>query len=359
MIDNPDVSSSSERDSEILQIVISKEESGTRLDHFLSKKFTYHSRTAWQKEISEGRILVSGRKVKPGVLIREGEIVVYQPAEKEEPPVRTDYTILFEDDWILAVNKPGDLPVHPAGVYRKGNLLTLLNESGRFGTLFTIHRLDRETSGAVLFAKNSGVASSLSSLFSSGNIQKFYISKVYGDFPARKTAYGVLKPDSSSKIRKKRAFVELPWNRNVFSKKKNVVLENSSSEPNEEICLTYFQKIESDRSARSSAVDKTNPPLPNNGSTKPTHSLVLCRPVTGRMHQIRATLYGLGFPLWGDKLYGRDEDTFLDFIDGKNPDLIARLGMERQALHAYAVRFVHPVTKKKLKIVAPLPEDFS
>ncbi|MBW0435498.1 RluA family pseudouridine synthase [Leptospira yasudae] len=359
MIDNPDVSSSSERDSEILQIVISKEESGTRLDHFLSKKFTYHSRTAWQKEISEGRILVSRRNAKPGVLIREGDIVVYQPAEKEEPPVRTDYTILFEDDWIVAVNKPGDLPVHPAGVYRKGNLLTLLNESGRFGTLFTIHRLDRETSGAVLFAKNSGVASSISSLFSSGNIQKFYISKVYGDFPARKTAYGVLKPDSSSKIRKKRAFVERPWNRNVFSKKKNVVLENSSLEPNEEICLTYFQKIESDRSAHSSAVDKTKPPLPNDGSIKPTHSLVLCRPITGRMHQIRSTLYGLGFPLWGDKLYGKDEDAFLDFIDGKNPDLIARLGMERQALHAYAIRFVHPITKKKLKIVAPLPEDFS
>lgn len=332
----------SERTSERLSFRITKEESGTRLDHFLSKKFTYHSRTAWQKEILEGRILISGKKAKPGILIKEGDVVAYQLIEKEEPSVRTDYTILYEDDFIVAVDKPGDLPVHPAGVYRKGNLLTLLQESGNFGELFTIHRLDRETSGVVLFAKDSKTASFLSGLFSSGNIQKYYITKVYGDFPKRKIGYGVLKSDATSKIRKKRAFEERKVDRSLRTLKKNVVLETSTvSEADEEICLTYFRKMECTKSI------KLN-----------DSSLVLCRPITGRMHQIRATLCSLGFPLWGDKLYGKDENVFLEFIEEKNPDLSARLGMERQALHAYSIRFTHPVTKKRTRISAPLPKDF-
>ncbi|TGM00608.1 RluA family pseudouridine synthase [Leptospira barantonii] len=332
----------SDHRSERLSFRISKEESGTRLDHFLSKKFTYHSRTAWQKEILEGRILLSGKKTKPGILIKEGDLVVYQPIEKEEPPVRTDYQILYEDDFIVAVDKPGDLPVHPAGVYRKGNLLTLLQESKNFGELFTIHRLDRETSGVVLFAKDSKTASFLSGLFSSGNIQKYYITKVYGDFPKRKVGYGVLKSDATSEIRKKRAFEERKIDRSPRSLKKSILLESGgSAEIDEEICLTYFRKIEFNKSIKS--IDS---------------SFVLCKPITGRMHQIRATLCSLGFPLWGDKLYGKDENVFLEFIEEKNPDLTARLGMERQALHAYSIRFTHPVTKKRTRISAPLPKDF-
>lgn len=88
------------------------------------------------------------------------------------------------------------------------------------------------------------------------------------------------------------------------------------------------------------------------------YSFVLCKPITGRMHQIRAVLYGLGFPVWGDKLYGKDEEVFLEFIEGKNPDLTERLGMERQALHAYAIHFNHPITNRKMKIVASVPKDF-
>lgn len=332
----------SDPESERLSFRVTKEESGTRLDHFLSKKFTYHSRTAWQKEILEGRILISGKKVKPGILIKEGDVVAYQPIEKEEPPVRKDYKILFEDEFIVAVDKPGDLPVHPAGIYRKGNLLTLLQESRKFGELFTIHRLDRETSGVVLFAKDSKTASFLSGLFSSGNIQKYYITKVYGDFPKQKIGYGVLKSDAASKIRKKRAFAERKIDRSLRNLKKKILLENSASaEATEEICLTYFRNIE------------FNKFLKFEGS-----SFVLCKPITGRMHQIRATLCSLGFPLWGDKLYGKDENVFLEFIEEKNPDLKARLGMERQALHAYSIRFIHPVTKKRTRITAPIPEDF-
>lgn len=222
---------------EQFQIFISKDDVGIRLDHFLSKKFTYHSRNVWQKEINEGRISVLGKKVKSGILLREGDTVVYQPIERKEPPVRKDYKILYEDEFFVAVDKPGDLPVHPAGKYRKGNLLTLLKESGKFENLFTVHRLDRETSGVVLFAKDSKAASLLSGLFSSGKIQKYYITKVYCDFPRRKIAYGVLKPDVSSIIRKKRKFFLLKSN--FLKRNKKYLLENSFS-PEEEFCLTAF-----------------------------------------------------------------------------------------------------------------------
>ncbi|UOG29330.1 RluA family pseudouridine synthase [Leptospira noguchii] len=352
---------------ERLQILISKEDSGTRLDHFLSKKFTYHSRTVWQKEITEGRILVSSKTVKPGVSLKEGDLVSYHPIQKEEPTVRNDYKILYEDEFFVAVDKPGDLPIHPAGIYRKGNLLTFLKESGRFIDLFTVHRLDRETSGVVLFAKNSEIASSLSKSFSLGNIQKYYITKVYGSFPKRKSAYGILKPDLSSKVRKKRTFVPLKFN--FLKRNKKYLFENSLIEKQEEISLTYFQKIKFDRRKKSEfKFSKIEPQLQNVkdknieliflNQEKDYYSLLLCKPITGRMHQIRATLYSLGFPLFGDKLYGKDEEVFLEFIEGKNPDLIARLGMKRQALHSYAVCLNHPVTNKKIKITAPIPEDF-
>lgn len=311
---------------ERLQILISKEDSGTRLDHFLSKKFTYHSRTVWQKEITEGRILVSSKTVKPGVSLKEGDLVSYHPIQKEEPTVRNDYKILYEDEFFVAVDKPGDLPIHPAGIYRKGNLLTFLKESGRFIDLFTVHRLDRETSGVVLFAKNSEIASSLSKSFSLGNIQKYYITKVYGDFPKRESAYGILKPDLSSKVRKKRTFVPLKFN--FLKRNKKYLFENSLIEKQEEISLTYFQKIKFDKRKKSEfKFSKIEPQLQNVkdkkiesiflNQEKDYYSLLLCKPITGRMHQIRTTLYSLGFPLFGDKLYGKDEEVFLEFIEGK------------------------------------------
>ncbi|TGM57035.1 RluA family pseudouridine synthase [Leptospira adleri] len=327
--------------AESLRITIRAEDSSVRLDHFLSKKFTYHSRTAWQKEISEGRILLSGKKAKPGMILKEGDQVVYQIEDKSEPPVRTDYKIIFEDEWLLAVDKPGDLPVHPAGIYRKGNLLTLLRESGKFKELYTIHRLDRETSGVIVFAKNEKTASKLSGLFSSGNIQKFYITKVWGRVPDSFLGYGVLKPDVKSKIRKKRKFAPIEGQR--FISKRDLLSRTVASE--EEICLTYFRKVKRDRVGVA-------------GTDSETSSYVLCKPITGRMHQIRATLYGLGYPLFGDKLYGKEEEVFLEFIEGKEPDLAQRLGMERQALHAYAICFLHPDTNRKMKIRSPLPEDF-
>ncbi|TGK43933.1 RluA family pseudouridine synthase [Leptospira andrefontaineae] len=296
---------------------------------FLASRFTYQSRSNWRKILEEGKILVQGKVAKPSYSIKEGDEILYLPGESFEPSVQTDFRILFEDSRYIAVDKPGDIPIHSAGRYRKNNLTDLIQEDPRFEKIYTIHRLDRETSGVVVFGKDSEAASKLADLFSKRKINKTYISYVWGNFPVSVSAKGYLISDPSSSIRKKRKFVS----EDSFRK-----LE--TQEENPETCETNFRKI-------------------GEGTFQGmTFSKVYCFPKTGRLHQIRATLYSLGFPLLGDKIYGKDEDTFLEFIEGKDPDLITKLGMNRQALHSSSLKFIHPFTGIKTKIRSNLPQDF-
>ncbi|TGN02217.1 RluA family pseudouridine synthase [Leptospira dzoumogneensis] len=299
------------------------------MDVFLASRFTYQSRSNWRKILEEGKILVQGKPVKPSYSIKEGDEILYLPGESFEPPIQTDFQILYEDPYYITVEKPGDIPIHSAGRYRKNNLTDLIQEDPRFEKIYTIHRLDRETSGVVIFGKDPESASKLSDLFSKRKIQKTYIAFVWGEFPARLKAKGFLISDPSSLIRKKRKFVH----EDSFRK-------SDVPEEDYETSETIFRKI-------------------GEGTFQGIHfSKVYCLPKTGRLHQIRATLYSLGFPLLGDKIYGKDEGTFLEFIEGKDPDLIAKLGMNRQALHSSSLKFIHPFTGIKTKIRSNLPKDF-
>ncbi|PJZ25240.1 pseudouridylate synthase [Leptospira hartskeerlii] len=299
------------------------------MDVFLAFRFTYQSRSNWRKILEEGKILVQGKVAKPSYSIKEGDEILYLPGEIFEPPVQTDFKILFEDSRYIAVEKPGDIPIHSAGRYRKNNLTDLLEEDSRFEKIYTIHRLDRETSGVVVFGKDSEAASKFADLFSKRKVNKTYISYVWGNFPTSFRAKGYLISDPSSLIRKKRKFVQKD-----FFQKLEIPEEDS------ETCETNFRKIG----------EGTLHGVP--------FSKVYCFPKTGRLHQIRATLYSLGFPLLGDKIYGKDESAFIEFIEGKDPDLIAKLGMNRQALHSSSLKFIHPFTGIKTKIGSDLPEDF-
>ena len=303
----------------IATTIVPGEAEGIRLDQYLTGRFTYRSRTAWQKSIKSGSILLNGRKTSASRLLHAGETIslVLKGEELEEPPVRTDYRILLETPNFLAVDKPGNLPVHPSGGYFNHTLQRLLIPD--HGVVHPVNRLDRETSGIVLFAKTGQDARKLAELFDRNEIHKSYCSIVFGNFPDELNATGFLESDPVSPIAKKRRFVTTP------------------TTPDAEQCSTFFRCLKREQG----------------------FSLIQCEPVTGRLHQIRATLCSLGYPLAGDKMYGPDDTIFLRFIEDKMTDQDhALLRMDRQALHASRLRFVSPFDGGEMEIISPVPEDF-
>ena len=302
-----------------IRTAIGPEADRKRLDLFLAERFTYRSRSQWQETVRKGEILVNGRAARPSRILRAGEEVEFVPDESElaEPPVDEAFTIEYETPDFLAAGKPGNLPVHPSGRYFRHTLLMLLRE--RCGEVYPVNRLDRETSGLILFAKTPRAAKLLTKLFEDGRIRKTYQAVVHGVFPARIEARGYLGPDPESVVTKKRKFFR----------------ERPSGDPGEiQTAETEFRLLASDGS----------------------RSLVECTPHTGRLHQIRATLFSLGFPLLGDKLYGPDDALFLRQAAGTlTEEDRASLILPNQALHAQKLEFVSPFTGEKICLTVPAP----
>ena len=292
---------------------------GARFDAYLAARFTYLTLPRWRELIGAGAVRISGLKVRPSRILSGGETVeFFPPPGRDEPPVRTDYTVLMETDDFLAVNKPPCLPVHPGGIFFRGTLVMLMRE--RYGLLHPVNRLDRETSGLTLLARTPRAARLLADLFRLHRIEKQYTAVVHGVFPASLTAEGILLPDARSRIRKKRGFIPL----------------TSAGAEQGEFCRTHFECLSS------------------NGVL----SVVKCMPETGRLHQIRATLFALGFPLAGDKLYGLDETMFIRHAEGTlDAGDRAKLLLEHQALHAGTLFFRSPFTKEEIRLEAPPPDD--
>jgi RluA family pseudouridine synthase len=304
-------------DTRKITTVIDHTAVGKRIDVWLTERFTYYSRHQWQKLIKEGLLLVNNKKIRASKKLQIGEIIDFYP-QNDEPDVNTEFSIIYEDEFIYAVNKPHSLPCHPAGPYFNNTLWKLLQDSGR--EVFFVNRIDRETSGVVLIAKQGKIAG----LSTANIIEKKYNVIVYGSFPEKLLTEGYLFERSGIsrndmlKVRKKRFF--------------------SYSKPD---CLCETAK--------------TNFSLINyNGK----YSMLEAELFTGRMHQIRATLNSLGFPLLGDKLYGPDETIFIRFI---NDEITIEdenmLVLSRQALHAKSISFTHPINNTVLNITAPLHSD--
>lgn len=284
-----------------------------RLDIYLSSRFNYLSRTSWQKEIVQGRVLVNGSPVSvPGRRIRPGDMVAYIAGEYKEPDIDPGYSVIFEDEQFLAVSKSGNIPVHPAGIFFNNTLIMLLEND--FGVkLFPVHRLDRETSGAILFGKSAEAASMMQKNF--GSFAKSYRAVVRG-VPVRKEFT-----------------VDVP----IGQARESLIRKKREAYPGaaEESCTRFRLISASDSSALVEAV-----------------------PVTGRMHQIRVHLKYAGHPIIGDKLYGEDERVYLDYVEnGLTDSVVERAGFIRCALHSYSIGFVHPYKGTDVSIIAPLPDD--
>lgn len=285
-------------------------ESGKRLDKWLAERFNYRSRSQWQQSIKIGEISLNARSPKSSTTIYSGDIVKFSPQEVLEPEVSTDYEILYEDADLLGIDKPGNLPCHPSGRFFENTLWFFLQK--KYGKIHFVSRLDRETSGVMLVAKNPKTASILNKQFKEKHPEKEYLVLVHGKMSNPIHAEGYLIDNPDGLVRKKRFFV----NSKDFEK-------NNSPQKGEYCCTDFFPE-----------------------KTFADFSLVRVLISTGRLHQIRATACSLGYPVGGDKLYGLDEMFFLRFIEGKLTDSDRKLLLfERQALHSRKITFNHPSLK--------------
>ncbi len=299
----------------LLEIIIPGEVYTIRLDRYLASRFSYLSRSAWQKEIETGKISVNGITVKDASRkVRGGNTIIYDGQSIQERPVDDTIDILYQDDTCLAAGKSGDLPVHPAGRYFN-NTFTMIMEKRLGRKLYPVHRLDRETSGVILSVFDTADAHLFATAIQHG--VKEYLAIVYGSFPDGELRIDLpIGSDSDSEVNKKRkAF---------------------PGAAEEAVTVFRLEKQFGD------------------------YSLVRALPETGRLHQIRVHLLAAGFPIVGDKLYGRDDRLFLEFIkEGMTDTLAEQLILPRTALHAERLTFIHPLTKKEMIIVSPLPTMFN
>jgi len=288
---------------------------GRRVDTFLSMRFPSWSRSTFAKWIKEGVVQSDARTLKPSSVLRLGEVLrIWAPgiAPTEGPPPPP--TALYEDDWLLAVDKPAGMLVHPVGQRFAWALIGLVREMRPGARIDLSHRLDRETSGIVVLTKHEDANRAMKDAFQARRVQKTYQALVHGVVPWEdRTVDAALGHRSGSVVQLRRGH-----------------------DPAGETALTEVSVLRR---------------LAN-------HTLVECRPHTGRTHQIRVHLEIAGFPILGDKLYGQPDETFLSLLDeGATPALRAAIGFPRHALHAHALAFPHPHSGQVLKVRAPLPAD--
>ena len=300
-------------------IAIDGAAAGKRLLDMLAARFTYHTRETWMRLLAEGCLSINDVPAQAEQILNNGDCLRYDFGNRPEPEVDCVYQVIFQDDALMIVNKPGSLPCHPAGRYFKNTLWTLLQQQEGLEQPRLVNRLDRETSGLVVVGKTLEATQHLAHQFSEHSVEKQYLVLVEGTFPEHMEAIGWLTHDAASVVRKKRCFVR-----------------EKPSEAVSEACETRFICVSL-----------------SNGI-----SVVRAYPKTGCLHQIRATLCSLGYPIVGDKLYGVDETFFLKFIDDTLTDADKqRLRMERQALHAESLHITHPSTGERLLFQAPMPQD--
>lgn len=293
----------------------------SRLDRYLAARFTYRSRTAWSGMIEARRILVNGQPCRPSRIVKFGDRVDYVPLRAPEPPVPTGFRILHDDPSLLAVDKPALLPVHPSGRYFRHTLLCLLLESRGESLdepgVRIVHRLDRETSGVVLFGKSRAATARLAGQFEAHTVRKEYLVLTHGTGA------------------EDRFVVDAPLGRAATSRVRKAVGVVAPGEGR--AARTEFETL----------------------ARGPHHTLFLARPRTGRLHQIRVHARHAGFPVVGDKLYGLDEAYFLKLAAGERytEEERARLMLDRQGLHAWRITLLHPQTGEAFSCSAPLPPE--
>lgn len=290
---------------------IAQEEAGERIDKYITELLGANvSRSSIQQWIKSGHVLVNQQTVKPNYRLNSGDLLELFPPEEESNewvPEPLELDIVYEDDDVIVVNKPRGMVVHPAPGHASGTLVNgLLHHSSQFAKLQgelragVVHRIDKDTSGLLMAAKNAAAHESLTQQLKLHTVQRQYYALVHGE------------------MQHNEGTVNAPIGRDPKDRKKFTVTQQNSKPS-----VTHFKVVERMKDFTFMALQLE----------------------TGRTHQIRVHMKFIGFPLVGDPLYGRQSDR--------------KLPIHGQALHASLLGFEHPATKEQLVFEAPMPEDMS
>ena len=288
---------------------VEKENAGIRIDKYLSDNMEDISRSYLQKLLKEKSITVNEKEIKANYKVQEGDVVsvsVPEPGEPDILPEEIPLDILYEDDSLMVVNKPKDMVVHPSAGHLSGTLVNAVlfhckgNLSGINGIMRPgiVHRIDKDTTGALLICKTDTCHRILAEQLKVHSITRKYRAVVQGN----------LKDDEGT--------IEGPVGRHPADRKKMAINYKNGKE-----AVTHYRVLERFGNA----------------------TYIECQLETGRTHQIRVHMASIGHPLLGDMTYG----------SSKNP-----YHLQGQALHAMVIGFLHPVTNTYMEFTAPLPEYF-
>ena len=289
-----------------LIIDVPDEETGERIDSFLSGK-TDFTRTRIQQLIKDRNITVNGKPTKSSYKIEENDEIIIEVPEVETTEIKPEnikIDIVYEDSDIAVINKQAGLVVHPAHGHYSGTLVNAIlyhikDLSGINGEIRPgiVHRLDKDTSGLIVIAKNDKVHTALTEMFQEKKIRKTYLAILKG------------------KLNKSEGKIVTQIGRDKNDRKKMTVIDDAAKGKN---AITNYRVI----------------------SQNNLFTLVKVNIETGRTHQIRVHMRYLGYPILGDSVYGRKDNE------------------KRQMLHAYKLEFIHPVTGRQMEFIGEIPEDF-
>jgi len=300
----------------LLTFPVPPECAGQRLDRFIQGRIPRLSRTRAKVIVEACAYRADGRRRRGSERVKAGEIVILVRPLFEEPEVPRRFDVLYEDEFVLAVDKPAGLPMHPTATYHRNTLTALLRERYGDPAPQIAHRIDRETSGLIVCGRTPFAERRLKRAFEDRRVAKRYLAVVQGE------------------LLESQGRIDAPLGpaREGLHLLMEVRADGAPSE-------TRFEVL----------------------GRRAGRTLLSLVPHTGRQHQLRVHLASIGHPIVGDKLYGPEGSLpFLEYIDAGmvlDEALLARLGHPRQALHAAALEIEHPDSGAPLRLEASMPED--
>lgn len=309
---------------ETISLAVEARAHGWRVDHYLSRLYPNFSRAAFQKAIEDEAVLVNGLTVKTSRRLRVNDVLEFrlpEVADSTVVPEDIPLDIMYDDEWLVVINKAANMIVHPGRGNYRGTLTGALQFhfdklSDVAGKLRAgiVHRLDRDTSGVLVVAKDNTIHGHLSKQFEQRTVEKEYRALVWGELGFD------------------RDFLETHVRVSFRNRERMMVCPPGN---NSRLAATYYEVLERHRG----------------------FSWMRLCPQTGRTHQLRVHMHHLGHPIVADKLYeGRNCLKKSDLVDGVPPEE-DQVYIERQALHAFKLAFDHPMTGERMEFEAPIPAD--